>query len=216
VADAASDTQARRGLRGLTAALCVCVAAAVVLAALVLRSSPPGDDSPEAGFLRDMGTHHAQAVEMALLVRDKTADPLLRGLADDIIVTQSTQRGVFMGWLQQWGLAQSSAGPRMAWMPGHAHGAGESSSGSATPMPGMATAADIDRLRQAAGRDAEVLFLQLMIRHHEGGVEMARAIVGQSDREDVLALARNMEAAQAGEIASMIEMLAARNAQPLP
>ena len=84
-------------------------------------SACPRDDSAEAGFARDMATHHAQAVDMSFVVRDKSSDHELRTLASDIIVTQSTQRGIFMGWLQQWGLPQSSARPRMAWMPGHAH-----------------------------------------------------------------------------------------------
>ena len=68
----------------------------------------PADDSAEAGFARDMATHHDQAVEMAFLARDITTDPRLRALTYDIIVTQSAQRGIFMGWLQQWGLPQSS------------------------------------------------------------------------------------------------------------
>ncbi len=39
---------------------------------LYLSGSPPGDGSPEAGFARDMIVHHAQAVEMAEIVRDRT------------------------------------------------------------------------------------------------------------------------------------------------
>ena len=87
------------------------------------RWDAPRDDSAEAGFARDMATHHAQAVEMSFVIRDKSSDEELRTLAYDIIVTQSTQRGVFMGWLQEWGLPQASTAPRMTWMPGHAHGA---------------------------------------------------------------------------------------------
>jgi uncharacterized protein (DUF305 family) len=67
-----------------------------------------------------MATHHAQAVEMAFVIRDTSHDEALRALAYDIIATQSTQRGVFMGWLQAWGLPQASTQPRMGWMPGHA------------------------------------------------------------------------------------------------
>jgi uncharacterized protein (DUF305 family) len=152
-----------------------------------------------------MATHHAQAAEMGFIIRDASNDDRLRTLAYDIIVTQTAQRGVFMGWLQQWGVPQSSELPRMAWMAGHAHAASSNSL-----MPGMASDDDLLRLRQASGRDAEILFLQLMIRHHEGGLEMARAILAQSDREDVVAMARSIEGSQAGEIASMREMLAER------
>jgi uncharacterized protein (DUF305 family) len=78
----------------------------------------PRDDSPEAGFARDMATHHAQAADMSFAILARSSDEELRTIAEDIIVTQSTQRGIFMGWLQQWGLPQASARPRMAWMPG--------------------------------------------------------------------------------------------------
>src|SRR5689334_16157906 len=84
-------------------------------------ATAPREGSAEAGFARDMATHHAQAVEMAFVIRDQSHDEALRTLAYDIIATQSTQRGVFMGWLQEWGLPQSSAAVRMAWMPGHEH-----------------------------------------------------------------------------------------------
>src|ERR1051325_10009376 len=134
------------------------------------RSAAPGDDSAEAGFARDMATHHAQAVEMSFVIRDKSMDDTLRTLAYDIIVTQSTQRGIFMGWLQEWGLPQSSTRPRMAWMPGHAH-VEQGSEAGAPLMHGMATDDELRRLRTAQGRDAEILFLQLMIRHHERSEE---------------------------------------------
>jgi uncharacterized protein (DUF305 family) len=181
-------------------------------------SPAPADDSAEAGFARDMATHHAQAVDMAFIVRDATTDETLRALAADIIVTQSAQRGMFMAWLQLWGLPQAPDGPRMAWMasdgPGHAHG---ESGGTGMPlMAGMATDGEMDALRRATGRDAEVLFLQLMIRHHEGGVLMARALLERSSHEDVVTLVRGIDSGQTGEIASMTEMLTARGAQPLP
>ena len=181
-----------------------CVAATLVLL-LVLRGTRfPAADSPEAGFARDMATHHAQAAEMAFIIRGASADERLRTLAYDIIVTQTAQRGVFMGWLQQWRVPQSSPGPRMAWMPGHAHG------GSGGRMPGMASDTELERLRQATGRDAEILFPQLMIRHHEGGLDMARAILALSDREEVAAMARSIQDSQAGEIALMTGMLTER------
>lgn len=173
----------------------------------------PGNDSAEAGFARDMATHHAQAVEMSFLIRDKSQDEALRTLAYDIIVTQSTQRGVFMGWLQEWGLPQSSTVPRMAWMPGHAHIAGAAA---AVPplMHGMASDEELRRLRAAQGRDAEILFLQLMIRHHEGGVLMARAVRALSHRANVVQMAASIDEGQRVEIAAMTEMLMTRAARP--
>src|SRR5678815_4968850 len=159
----------------------------------------PRDDSAEAGFARDMATHHAQAVEMAFVVRDTSVDEALRALAYDVIVTQSTQRGVFLGWLQEWGLPQASSAPRTAWMPGHSPVPREAGGGRPL-MHGMATDDELRRLRAAAGSDAEILFLQLMIRHHEGGVIMARAVEGLSRRADVLAIARSIDSGQRVEI----------------
>jgi uncharacterized protein (DUF305 family) len=177
------------------------------------RLGIPRDDSAEAGFARDMATHHAQAVDMSFIVRDKSSDHDLRALASDIIVTQSTQRGVFMGWLQQWGLPQASARPRMAWMPGHAHTAGAADG--AALMPGMASDAELRSLDEANGVDAEIRFLQLMIRHHEGGVVMARALLARSDRPELVQMAKSVDESQLAEIAQMRSMLAARGAQPL-
>jgi len=186
---------------------------AILVLLLSSCSATPGTDSAEAGFARDMATHHAQAVEMSFVIRDRSADEALRTLAYDIIVTQSTQRGVFMGWLQAWGLPQTSAAPRMAWMPGHAHMT--PAAGSGTPlMHGMASDDELRRLRTAQGRDAEILFLQLMIRHHEGGVIMANALDGLSRRAEVVGMARSIQDGQRVEITAMTEMLATRAAQP--
>jgi uncharacterized protein (DUF305 family) len=177
------------------------------------RRAAPGDDSAEAGFARDMATHHAQAADMSFTVLDKSADGALRTLASDIIVTQSTQRGIFMGWLQQWRLPQASARPRMAWMPGHAH---LPSADGGVLMHGMATQTELQRLRDANGVDAEILFLQLMIRHHEGGLLMARALLELTHRRELVQMATSIEEGQHVEIAQMRTMLDARGARPLP
>jgi uncharacterized protein (DUF305 family) len=160
-----------------------------------------------------MATHHAQAVEMSFVIRDKSSDEELRTLAYDIIVTQSTQRGIFMGWLQEWGLPQATTAPRMTWMPGHA----QVEPGAAGGMPlmhGMASDDELRRLRVAQGTDAEILFLQLMIRHHEGGVLMARAVSGLSRRADLVRMAKSIDDGQRAEIVGMTELLSKRGAQP--
>ncbi len=86
----------------------------------------------------------------------------------------------------------------------------------ASLMPGMATPAEIDQLRQGTGKDTEIRFLQLMIRHHEGGVHMARAVLALSKREDVVTMAQAIDTGQAVEITLMKTMLAERGAQPAP
>lgn len=218
-ADPAAGMAARPRRNAFLVVLIALVAAAAALLLLMGGSGAPGDTSPEAGFARDMSTHHAQAVEMAFAVRDVSTDGPIRNLAYDIITTQSTQRGIFMGWLQQWGLDQASDRPPMAWMAGHGHGATTQSvavSGAQGAMPGMASPEEMDRLRAAKGRDAEILFLQLMIRHHEGGVDMARGVVRLSDRTEVRELAQHIVDGQTAEITLMKDFLRARGAQPLP
>ncbi|GII75929.1 DUF305 domain-containing protein [Sphaerisporangium rufum] len=187
--------------------------AAAVTFFVIGRAGPPGDGSPEAGFARDMAVHHAQAVEMSFAVRDVSDDRALRGLSYDIITTQTAQRGVFMGWLQQWGLNQSGSRPSMAWMAAHAsHG----TPAAPAAMPGMASQEEMRRLVAAKGRDAEVLFLQLMIRHHQGGVKMAQALLDLSDRDEVRTMARHIVDTQDGEIEYMTRLLAERDARPYP
>lgn len=83
-------------------------------------SAAPGTPalySPDAGFARDMAVHHQQAVEMSFIVRDRTQDEPVRGLAYDIANTQANQRGMLLGWLDLWGLPKVVADePPMSWM----------------------------------------------------------------------------------------------------
>ncbi|MFJ1702474.1 DUF305 domain-containing protein [Kitasatospora sp. NPDC088346] len=175
----------------------------------VAAASTPATDSPEAGFARDMAAHHQQAVDMSFIVRDRTADPAVRTLAFDIINTQANQRGMLMGWLDQWGLTQNSPAKPMAWM-GHTYEAHDGSL-----MPGMATNTELDRLRGLGGQEAEVWYLQLMIEHHKGGLEMARAYVDASRNQAEKRLAQTMINGQQAEIDLITGMLAERGAKPL-
>jgi uncharacterized protein (DUF305 family) len=86
----------------------------------------------EAGFLRDMAVHHAQAVEMSMIVHEKSDDPEIVYLASDIALTQHGQIGYMQAWLRDWHLSPTSTQQPMAWMP--------DSAGSVVNglMPGMA------------------------------------------------------------------------------
>ncbi|MFI8385691.1 DUF305 domain-containing protein [Streptomyces sp. NPDC085540] len=184
--------------------------------------------SPDAGFARDMAVHHQQAVEMSFIVRDRTQDEAVRTLAYDIANTQANQRGMLLGWLDLWGLPKVVAGePPMSWMGasgghgGHTgHGTGAEAgtdAGAAKPgalMPGMATKEELDRLGAASGRDAEVLFLQLMTDHHKGGVTMAEGCAQQCETPVEKALAQGMVDSQRSELALMADMLEQRGAAP--
>lgn len=193
-------------------AIALLVLGAVLGVLLLGGDADPSDQSAEAGFARDMSVHHAQAVEMAFIVRDRTDDPDVRVMAYDIINTQRAQIGMFSGWLQQWGLSPTSTAPPMAWTdaPHGMDGMGSMEVDSYADMPGMATDAQLDELRAAEGREAERLFLELMIDHHAGGVEMAEAVLPLTERDEVEYLAQTIVDGQSAEIATMEQMLAER------
>ncbi|WTW93257.1 DUF305 domain-containing protein [Streptomycetaceae bacterium NBC_01309] len=179
-------------------------------------ANPPADDSVDAGFARDMKEHHAQAVDMSMIVRVQTEDEEIRSLAYDIATTQQNQEGQMFGWLDLWGLTQTSSRPPMTWMSpegmtamGHQMGA----PGPDTPrMPGMATKAEMERLAQVKGREAEVLFLQLMIKHHAAGVAMAQDAANRATVPQVKNLAQKMVNGQTSEMDLMRDLLAKRGA----
>ena len=173
----------------------------------------PADDSPEAGFARDMQVHHSQAIEMAMEIYRKTDDEQLAVVAYDIATGQSGQRGEMFDWLVQWGLPQAG-GQMMAWMAaadvGHAHGgatAGATLTDAEAEMAmGMATSSELDALKDATGQDADCLFLGLMIRHHEGAIPMADAVLDLGSEPRVRTVAKSMKEGQTAEIAAMRSM----------
>jgi uncharacterized protein (DUF305 family) len=181
----------------------------------------PGSTSAEAGFSRDMQQHHLQAVEMSMILLDRTEDPELRMLAEDIATAQQHQAGQMYAWLSVWGVPQAAPEPSMTWMTRPTlEGASHNHTGAPTepahvpggPMPGMATPEQLAELKSLTGVPAERLYLQLMITHHIAGVEMAQAILDRSTNRAVTDLARGMVAVQQSEIDYMNELLAKRPA----
>jgi uncharacterized protein (DUF305 family) len=220
----AFDTEARpAGTRRVVVALGV-VAAVVVgalLGAVLVRQpaqTVATEGSVDAGFARDMQVHHAQAVELAVLLRDRSTDEEVRTVALDILLTQQNQIGQMAGWLSTWGLPATSDAAPMAWMTegehGHTAGAAGGAGGYAD-MPGWVSREDLARLRDAQGADADRLFLELMIPHHVGGVEMAEYAVENARQPQVRALARGIVTAQERELVALQDMLDARGG-PLP
>ena len=200
----------------------------------------PAPDSVDAGFAQDMSLHHNQAVEMAGLALVQAADPAVRNLAYDILTTQQSQIGTMQGWLTLWNLPAQTAGPYMLWIDAAASEIGPSGtrqttkshqmpddssmsmppgsneSGGGGVMPGMASSSELRALRRSTGADFDVKFLQLVLRHHEGGMGMARYASENSDVGAVRSLAERIVATQSAEVQTMRAMLADRDAQPLP
>src|SRR5215203_6643684 len=175
----------------------VAVLAGGVALALLFASQPPSNDSAEAGFARDMIVHHGQAVQIAEIVRDRTQSDSMRLLAADISLTQQGQIGIMQGWLQVWGLPITGEKPAMAWMGHPTNGL----------MPGMATPEEITRLSQLPPDRADVLFLRLMIVHHESAIRMAQAILKRTDEPEVRELAESIENTQKVVIENMKDVL---------
>ena len=208
---AAGGPRALRVVLAVVSALALLAAGAGLAVATGLGADrPPGERSVDAGFARDMSTHHTQATEMAQVVRDNGADPTVRLTAFDIETQQISQIGQMRGWLQTWGLTGQSAVPAMAWMAGGGHGMqpGEL-------MPGMATTAELAKLRPLTGRALDVYFLQLMIRHHHGGLAMAQDAAEHASEPYVRELATKVVQAQQAEVVTMEQMLRKRGGQPL-
>lgn len=146
---------------------------------------------------------------MASYTRDNTDDSAVRVLAYDIESTQTFQIGEMQGWLDVWGLSRQSTTP-MAWMAGHAHLQSDGL------MPGMATPAQMTTLQTLHGKALDILFLQLMIHHHQGGVTMAQYAQQHAGEQYVRDLAQSMINAQSSEIVQMEQMLRSLGGTPLP
>jgi len=136
-------------IMGLIVLICLGIAVAVGFWWGKQTVTMPQEGSAEVGFARDMATHHAQAVDMTILLRDRTSDSEMRFLALDMMLTQQAQIGQMQGWLAVWGQTNSYIGPTMAW-------AGMPTTGL---MPGMATVAELNHLRTLSGVDADGLFI---------------------------------------------------------
>ena len=126
----------------------------------------------EEGFLQDMSAHHQQALAMAQLVDRPGVDPRVLTLARQIRVEQANEVGTMTGWLQMADRPIGNPTP-MSWMTrygseGHGHGGG-----GGAPMPGMATEDELAALGSMPPEQAGTRFLQLMQRHHYGGIAMA-------------------------------------------
>jgi uncharacterized protein (DUF305 family) len=151
----------------------------------------------DVAFMQGMIAHHAQALEMVALLNSHTTREDLRMLGLRIEVSQNDEIRMMQGWLEAHG--QSLPSP-------HAHhGDG------ATLMPGMLTADEMARLAEARGPAFDRLFLEGMIKYHEGALIMVKqlfATPGAAQEGEVFAFASDVDADQRMEIDRMRAMLA--------
>jgi uncharacterized protein (DUF305 family) len=178
------------------------------------RDDAAAPGAVDVGFSRDMATHHLQGVEMANLALERSEDPAVRGLAFDIATTQTNQVGRMQGWLALWGYSPTG-GDVMSWMGHDMAGMHMGTSGS-TLMPGMATEEELANLRSLQGTAFDVEFLRRMIRHHQGGLEMAEYAQAHGETDVVRTLAKAIAQSQTAETNLMTGMLTDRGGTPLP
>jgi uncharacterized protein (DUF305 family) len=150
---------------------------------LVISLILPKVNDADIAFAQNMSEHHNQAVEMSFVVLANSENSDLKGLAYDIINTQSTQRGMMMAWLQNWDESLNSDLDH-------------------TQMKamGMASKVEMERLYELGANELDALFVELMIQHHMGGIEMAENYTQVGKYELLISLAETMIAGQRGEI----------------
>ena len=198
----------------LAAVLVVGVAAGVVVGRVTAPASSDsststargGPSAVDIGFSQDMAVHHQQALLMATLAQTR-ARPAVRSIAEAILGGQSQELGAFRGWLRLWGEPAVDPHPMM-WM--------ANAPMSSHSMPGMATAQQLTHLAMRQGRSFDVLFLQLMIRHHQGGILMADDARRHATLAPVRAAAAAVIAEQTEDLATMRALLRADGGRQLP
>jgi uncharacterized protein (DUF305 family) len=151
-------------------------------------------------FMQHMIGHHAQALEMTKLVASRTSRDDMRLLAQRIDVSQRDEIALMRQWLQQRGEELPSPDAHMHAAMGHA-----------PLMPGMLTAAQLEQLAKSQGTEFDRLFLEDMIRHHEGALTMVKDLfgtLGAAQESETYRFATDVEADQRAEIARMRSLLA--------
>ena len=144
-------------------------------------------------FAQMMIPHHEQAVEMAdaVLAKDGTS-PEVTALADQIKAAQAPEIEQLDQWLAAWGAERSSE---------HSGHAG---------MSGMMTEEDLQQLDTAAAPESDRLFLEQMIAHHQGAVEMAQVEIETGSDAGAVELAQAIVETQTAEIETMEDLLASK------
>lgn len=200
-----------RLVAGVTAAM-IAAPAAAHAAPVYVRPGAPGEATQriavsdvavpmsgpytmhEVHFVQHMMVHHGQALVMTALVDDRASDGRIDNLARRIDVTQVAEIDQMAQWLRIRGES----------VPDHRDSSGHES------MPGIVSHADLERLEAAEGATFDRLFLELMIEHHRGAVQMVeelRAATGGVLEAGISALAFEIEDQQQTEIVRMQRLL---------
>ena len=170
------------------------------------EQSKPQVGPVDAGFARSMLLHHAQAIQMSMMMREAASQDI-QALAQSITIKQTREMGVMEGWLTVWNEPVMVAGPPMAWveearnvrhLDDKLFQARCKAEGGA--MAGVATPEQLEQLKNATGTEKEILFLELMLAHHRAALPMAWFASRNGESSLVKALATSMIRDQGMEI----------------
>ena len=150
-----------------------------------------GHNADDVTFAQQMVPHHSQALDMAKLVPSRSTDPKVLDLASRIEKAQDPEIQQMQTWLTTWGAGMSG-------MPGMTH----------ESMPGMMSDADLTKLEAAKGTEFDKMWLDMMIKHHQGAVDMAKTELSKGSNADAKALAQKIIDGQQAEITEMQGLLA--------
>lgn len=182
------------GALTLTLAVTGCSAASPTAPSPSASASSSAIGAADIMFVTMMIPHHQQAIQMADIIAGKAdVDARVSALAERISQAQGPEIERMQGWLSAWGVPSDAAS---ADMDGMHHG-----------MSGMLTEDDLARLEAAPGPEAGRLFVEQMVAHHEGAIEMARTAVDGAQSAEVRELAQQVIDDQSAEIAEMRELL---------
>lgn len=149
-------------------------------------------NADDISFAQNMLPHHKQALELVDLARANSTDPALLELAGAIADAQGPEIGQMSEMLRSWGQNPDAAMDH---------------SGHDMSMTGMVDPATMQRLESLRGAEFDTLWLQSMISHHEGAVEMAKAEIANGQNAEAKTLAEHIVSTQEAEIAQMKQML---------
>jgi uncharacterized protein (DUF305 family) len=162
-------------------------------------STVPKHSEADTTFMQGMIGHHIQAIEMVALLKTRSQSEEMKLLGLKIEVSQTDEVKMMKGWLEAHGEEVPSE---------HAH-----HMAGATLMPGMLSPDDMARLGAARGSGFDKLFLEYMIKHHEGALTMVKTLLaspGAAQDVNIYQFAADVEADQSAEIERMRAMLASR------
>jgi uncharacterized protein (DUF305 family) len=158
----------------------------------VITGQPAGYNADDVAFATNMIPHHQQAVDLSALVQDRSSNAELIALAKQISAAQQPEIDVMRVFLVQWKENPDTNS-------GH--------SGHGATMPGMVDGATMAKLASLNGAEFDKLWLESMISHHQGAIEMAKAQIANGDNVDAKALATNIVTTQEAEIDQMKQMV---------